>query len=140
MDYRYGSHTVYQIEYHVVWVTKYRYQVLQGDVGQQVRELVRELLSDLVYNHGVRGFSGGLPLLLLGLRWVVGHRNPVFVACSAEPLGHFHGGTNASPGLGGLFAHLEGQAEEGRAGDTVLGPAGAMAHGGEGRLDGVGGA
>jgi REP element-mobilizing transposase RayT len=22
MDYRYGSHTVYQIEYHFVWVTK----------------------------------------------------------------------------------------------------------------------
>ena len=28
MDYRYGSHTVYKIEYHFVWVTKYRYQVL----------------------------------------------------------------------------------------------------------------
>ena len=24
MDYRYGSHTVFQIEYHFVWVTKYR--------------------------------------------------------------------------------------------------------------------
>ena len=42
MDYRYGSHTVYQIEYHFVWVTKYRYQVLQGEVGQRVRELVRQ--------------------------------------------------------------------------------------------------
>ena len=27
MDYRYGSHTVYQIEYHFVWVTKYRYKM-----------------------------------------------------------------------------------------------------------------
>ena len=42
MDYRYGSHTVYKIEYHFVWVTKYRYKVLQGDVGQRVRELVRQ--------------------------------------------------------------------------------------------------
>ena len=42
MDYRYGSHTVYMIEYHYVWVTKYRYKVLQGDVGQRVRELVRQ--------------------------------------------------------------------------------------------------
>lgn len=41
MDYRYGSHTVFKIEYHVVWVTKYRYKVLRGDVGQRVRELVR---------------------------------------------------------------------------------------------------
>ena len=28
MDYRYGSHTVFQIEYHFVWVTKYRYKVV----------------------------------------------------------------------------------------------------------------
>lgn len=42
MDYRYGSHTVYKIEYHFVWVTTYRYKVLQGDVGQRVRELVRQ--------------------------------------------------------------------------------------------------
>jgi REP element-mobilizing transposase RayT len=33
MDYRYGSHTVYNIEYHFVWVTKYRYKVLTGDVA-----------------------------------------------------------------------------------------------------------
>ena len=42
MDYRYGSHTVFQIEYHFVWVTKYRYKVLQGEVTERVRELVRE--------------------------------------------------------------------------------------------------
>jgi putative transposase len=42
MDYRYGSHTVFKIEYHFVWVTKYRYQILKGDVGERVRELVRQ--------------------------------------------------------------------------------------------------
>jgi putative transposase len=42
MKYRYGSHTVFNIEYHFVWVTKYRYQVLVGDVGERVRELVRQ--------------------------------------------------------------------------------------------------
>ncbi len=42
MDYRYGSHTVYNIEYHFVWVTKYRYKVLPGDVALRVRELVRQ--------------------------------------------------------------------------------------------------
>ena len=41
MDYRYGSHTVFKIEYHFVWVTKYRYQVLHGDVALRVRELVQ---------------------------------------------------------------------------------------------------
>ncbi len=40
MDYRDGSHTVCKIEYHYVWVTKYRYPLLRGDVGERVRELV----------------------------------------------------------------------------------------------------
>ena len=42
MEYRYGSHTVFNIEYHFVWVTKYRYKVLKGDVAGRVRELVRQ--------------------------------------------------------------------------------------------------
>ena len=42
MDYRYGSHTVFNIEYHFVWVTKYRYKVLKGDVALRIRELVRQ--------------------------------------------------------------------------------------------------
>ena len=41
MDYRYGSHTVYEIEYHFVWVTKYRYKLLRGEVAERVRELVK---------------------------------------------------------------------------------------------------
>ena len=42
MEYRYGSHTVFNVEYHLVWVTKYRYKVLVGDVALRVRELVRQ--------------------------------------------------------------------------------------------------
>lgn len=42
MEYRYGSHTVYNIEYHFVWVTKYRYKVLEGDIALRVKELVRQ--------------------------------------------------------------------------------------------------
>ena len=42
MDYRHGSHTKYKIEYHFVWVTKYRYHMLQGDIALRVRELVRQ--------------------------------------------------------------------------------------------------
>ena len=42
MDYRYGSHTVYKIQYHFVFVTKYRYQVLKGDVWLRVRDLIRQ--------------------------------------------------------------------------------------------------
>ena len=32
-EYRQGSHTVYDIKYHLVWVTKYRYKVLTGEVA-----------------------------------------------------------------------------------------------------------
>ena len=42
MDYRYGSHTVYNIEYRIVWVPKRRYTVLTGDVALRVRVLVRQ--------------------------------------------------------------------------------------------------
>jgi putative transposase len=42
MEYRYGSHTVFKIQYHFVFVTKYRYQVLKGDVGIKARELIRQ--------------------------------------------------------------------------------------------------
>lgn len=42
MEYRQGSHTVFRIQYHFVFVTKYRYQVLKGDIGLRARELIRE--------------------------------------------------------------------------------------------------
>ena len=42
MEYRYGSHTVFNIEYHFVWVTKYRYKVLTEEVAHRLRELVRQ--------------------------------------------------------------------------------------------------
>jgi len=37
-----GSHTKYDIEYHIVWTTKYRYKVLQGRVAERLRELIRQ--------------------------------------------------------------------------------------------------
>ncbi len=38
-QYRTGSHTVYDIKYHFVWITKYRYKVLQGNIAVRLREL-----------------------------------------------------------------------------------------------------
>ena len=40
VDYRKGPHTVYDIKYHFVWVTKYRYKVLKGDLALRVRDLI----------------------------------------------------------------------------------------------------
>jgi putative transposase len=42
-DYKRGSHTIWDCKYHLVWVTKYRYPILVGDVGQRARELLREI-------------------------------------------------------------------------------------------------
>ena len=41
-EYRKGSHTVYDIKYHFVWITKYRYPVLRGEVALRARELLRQ--------------------------------------------------------------------------------------------------
>ncbi len=41
-EYRKGAHTVYDIQYHLVWVTKYRYHVLQGEVAERARDLIRQ--------------------------------------------------------------------------------------------------
>ena len=39
---RKGSHTAYNIQYHFVWVTKYRFKVLRGEVAGRTRELIRQ--------------------------------------------------------------------------------------------------
>ena len=41
--YRKSSHTVYDIKYHLVWITKYRKPVLQGEIAIRARELIREV-------------------------------------------------------------------------------------------------
>ena len=42
-NYRKSSHTVYDIKYHIVWITKYRKPVLDGEVSKRIRDLIREI-------------------------------------------------------------------------------------------------
>ena len=56
MEYRYGSHTVFKIEYHFVWVTKYRFHVLKGDIALRTRELIRQICQA----HEIRIVSGSV--------------------------------------------------------------------------------
>jgi len=42
-DYRRGSHTVYQLHAHYVFITKYRKPALRGDVGLRLRDLIRQI-------------------------------------------------------------------------------------------------
>ena len=44
---RKGSHSVHQLHVHVVWSTKYRYEVLKGDVQVRCRELIRQTCDTL---------------------------------------------------------------------------------------------
>ena len=47
MGYRKSSHSVYDLKYHVVWITKYRKRVLRGEIGQRVRDLIRQTCAEL---------------------------------------------------------------------------------------------
>jgi putative transposase len=39
-EYVRGSHTVHDIKYHIVWITKYRYEVLAEKIAERLRELL----------------------------------------------------------------------------------------------------
>ena len=41
--YKSGSHTRYDIKYHIVWITKYRRPILEGSVVERVRELICQI-------------------------------------------------------------------------------------------------
>jgi putative transposase len=39
---KFSSHAVYDIQYHIVWTTKYRYKILQGKIAERLRELLKQ--------------------------------------------------------------------------------------------------
>lgn len=47
MSYRKTSHAVYDLKYHLVWITKYRKPVLRGQIGLRVRDLLRQTCEAL---------------------------------------------------------------------------------------------
>lgn len=40
--YKRNGHAVFDIKYHIIWVTKYRYKVLHGPIALRVRKLIRQ--------------------------------------------------------------------------------------------------
>jgi putative transposase len=42
-EYRESAHAVCDIKYHLVWITKYRYKVLRGEVAERARVLIRQI-------------------------------------------------------------------------------------------------
>src|SRR5271168_4616754 len=44
-EYRTSGHAVWDVKYHIVWITKYRYKVLRGEVAERARELIRQICA-----------------------------------------------------------------------------------------------
>jgi len=42
-EYRHSSHATYEIQYHFVWVTKYRYKVLTTKIAMRLRACFKSL-------------------------------------------------------------------------------------------------
>ena len=41
--YKTSGHAIHDIQYHLVWCTKYRYGVLRGAIGERCRDLLRQI-------------------------------------------------------------------------------------------------
>ncbi len=52
---RTSGHTVSDLTVHIVWSTKYRYKVLQGDIQKRCREILRQICDseDIIILKGV---------------------------------------------------------------------------------------
>ena len=44
-EYHHSGHAVWDIKYHLIWITKYRYRVLVGEVGERARDLLRQICA-----------------------------------------------------------------------------------------------
>lgn len=41
--YRKTSHAIYDLKYHLVWITKYRKPAIGGKIAEKARELIRQV-------------------------------------------------------------------------------------------------
>ncbi len=68
-NYRKSSHSVFSIELHIVWITKYRYHVLTGDVALRTRNLIRRICTEenaeIIYSYLKQYVSEGGSALLV---------------------------------------------------------------------------
>ena len=81
-DYAHRGHTVTELRYHFVWVTKYRYPVLRGEIGLRTREVIRQvceareitILKGVVLRDHVHGYVSAPPHLAPAqmMQWIKG--------------------------------------------------------------------
>ena len=64
-EYRHSGHAVCDIKYHLVWITKYRYRILRGEVAERARDLIRQICHgdcsriSIAGSHSHAGFGAG---------------------------------------------------------------------------------
>ena len=56
MQYSHSSHAVFQHRYHIVWATKYRHKIRQGDLRLRIRDIIKQTCGEL----GVSIIKGAL--------------------------------------------------------------------------------
>ena len=42
-EYRHTAHATFDLKYHVIWITKYRYKILRGRIAERARDLIRQV-------------------------------------------------------------------------------------------------
>jgi len=50
------SHTIFHHRFHIVWITKYRYRVLQGELRLRIREIIAQASEEM----GIKVINGVL--------------------------------------------------------------------------------
>ena len=70
MNYKNTSHTIYECNYHIVWITKYRYKVLVWDIARRLIELIRRISEE-----------NGVEII----RWTIWEWNHVHIYVSIPP-------------------------------------------------------
>src|SRR5271154_1900813 len=66
-EYRRSAHAVFDLRYHVVWITKYRYKILRGRVSERARDLIRQSCEAREGgDHAGRGIAGPYPYATVG--------------------------------------------------------------------------
>ena len=56
IEYNKTSHTVFYHRFHIGWITKYRYRVLQGNLRLRLREIIAQVSEEM----GIRIINGVL--------------------------------------------------------------------------------
>ena len=71
VEYRRSAHAVFDIKWHVVWITKYRYKVLKGRVAERTRDLIRQICEarDVVIVRGAVSPDLSASKLVQYIKW-----------------------------------------------------------------------